>query len=100
MVQVEKAPFSRETWTHVVFTIDKLNDKAAKPSGSLYINGKHRGDIKNWDLRFAWDPAQVALVLGAAYVGHIDDLGVFNRVLTASEVEKIYGLKNGISELR
>jgi hypothetical protein len=41
----------------------------------------------------------VLLVLGAAYVGHIDDLAVFDRPLTDGEVEWIYGLKKGIREL-
>ncbi len=39
------------------------------------------------------------LVLGAAYVGHMDDLAVFNRVLSHDEVKLLYGLKNGVSEL-
>lgn len=100
MVQVAKAPFSRDAWTHVVFTLSKVNEKAAKPSGSLYLDGKLQGRIENWDLTFAWDPAQVALVLGAAYVGRMDDLGVFDRALTDAEVEALYKLPGGISDLR
>ena len=40
------------------------------------------------------------LVLGAAYVGYQDDLAVFDRPLTDAEVATIYGLKNGIRDLR
>lgn len=100
MVQVAKAPFSREKWTHVAFTVDKLNNKAAKPSGALYLNGKRQGAIENWDLTFAWDPTQVALVLGAAYVGQIDDLAVFDRALSDAEVQRLFGLANGVRELK
>jgi len=100
MVQVAKAPFSRDRWTHVVFTLENINDKPKKPSGRLYIDGKPQGAIENWDLTFAWDPASVALVLGAAYVGRIDDLAVFGRVLTPSEVATLHELKNGVSDLR
>jgi hypothetical protein len=46
-----------------------------------------------------WDPTQVLLVLGAAYVGHMDDLGVFNRALNDTEVKDLFELKKGISEL-
>lgn len=99
MVQVEKAPFSRNTWTHVVFTLENINDKGKKPKGQLFINGKLQGSIENWDLTFGWDPNQVLLVLGAAYVGHMDDLGVFNRALTASEVNQLFELKRGLAEL-
>jgi hypothetical protein len=100
MVQVSKPPFTRQTWRHVVFTLDKINDKAAKPSGSLYIDAKLQGRIENWDLTFGWDPASVALVLGASYVGHIDDLAVFDRSLSDAEVEKVFKLEGGVSSLR
>jgi hypothetical protein len=77
-----------------------VNNKTAKPSGSLFINGKLQGRIENWDLTFGWDPASVALVLGASYVGHQDDLAVFNRALTDAEVGQLYKLEGGISSLK
>ncbi|MBL9133304.1 MAG: LamG domain-containing protein [Verrucomicrobiaceae bacterium] len=100
MVQVANAPFSRDSWTHAVFTISKVNDKTAKPSGSLFLNGKLQGRIEGWDLSFAWDPAQVALVLGASYVGHLDDLAVFDRALTDTEVGQLFKLDGGVGSLR
>jgi Concanavalin A-like lectin/glucanases superfamily len=100
MVQVERAPFSRERWTHVAFTVENVNDKAKPPRGKLYLNGKLQGSIEKWDLRFDWDLAKVLLVLGAAYVGYQDDLAVFDRALADDEVARVYGLKNGIRDLR
>lgn len=100
MVQVQRAPFSRETWTHAVFTLENLNDKSKAQVGRLYLNGQQQGTIEKWDLTFDWDPARVLLVLGASYVGHLDDLAVFNRALTDDEVKQIYGLKHGVRELR
>jgi hypothetical protein len=100
MVQVANAPFSRETWTHAVFTLSGINDKKAKPSGSLYLNGKLQGRIENWDLTFGWEPTQVALVLGASYVGHLDDLAVFDRALSEAEVLALHQLPAGVASLR
>lgn len=102
MVQVAKPPFTRDTWTHVVFTVENVNSKdaTAKPSGALYMNGKLQGRIEGWDLSFGWDPASVALVLGAAYVGHQDDLAVFERALTDSEVAELFALPGGVASLR
>lgn len=97
MVQVARAPFSREQWTHVVFTLDKVNAKGAR--GSLYIGARKQGTIEGWDLSFGWDPAQVALVLGAAYVGHIDDLAVFDKALTDDEVAALFALPKGVGGL-
>jgi hypothetical protein len=100
MVQVERAPFSRDAWTHAVFTLENVNNKSQPQSGRLYLNGKLQGTIENWDLTFGWDPNRVLLVLGAAYVGRMDDLAVFNRALNDNEVRQLYGLKDGVQELR
>jgi len=99
MVQVQRAPFSRTKWTHVVFTYDRLNAGKAGV-GRLYLDGKLQGSIKDWDLTFGWDPAKVQLVLAAAYVGFMDDLAVFNRALTDAEVTQVFQLKDGIRTLR
>ena len=101
MVQVEKAPFSREAWTHAVFTLENVNNKEKPQVGRLFLNGKLQGTIENWDLTFGWDPERVLLVLGAAYVGHMDDLAVFSRALTDAEIRLLYdGLEYGVAELR
>ena len=84
----------------MVFTLENVNDKSKPQIGRLYLNGKLQGTIENWDLTFGWDPSRVLLVLGAAYVGHMDDLAVFNRALTDGEVKQLYGLKQGVRELR
>ncbi len=98
-VNLPRAPFSREEWTHVVFSFENLNDKTKKPVGRLHMNGKLMGTIENWDLTLGWNPESVLLVLGASYVGHMDDLAVFNRALTDAEVKEIFALKGGIKEL-
>jgi hypothetical protein len=100
MVQVERAPFSHARWTHVVYTAEHINSKTAKPSGRLYIDGKLQGAIENWDLRFEWAPDAALLVLGAAYVGHMDDLAVFNRALSDNEVKALFNLPNGVRDVQ
>jgi len=46
-VNLKRAPFSREAWTHAVFTLENVNDKAKKPVGRLYLNGALMGKIEN-----------------------------------------------------
>ncbi|MEM7011404.1 MAG: family 16 glycoside hydrolase [Verrucomicrobiota bacterium] len=99
MVELQRPIFSRDEWTHVAFTLENINSKADQPKGRLYINGEPQGAIENWDLTLGWDPEAVLLVLGAAYVGHLDDLAVFNRVLTEEEVKEVYGLEAGVRSL-
>ncbi len=99
MIQVANAPFASDKWTHIVFTLENANDKSKPQSGKLYINGKPIGKIENWDLTFGWNPEKVRLVLGAYYVGQMDDLAIFDRALSDAEVKQIYELKDGIREL-
>ena len=100
MVQVAKAPFRRDAWTHVAFTLSEVNSKSAKPAGSLFLDGRLQGRIEGWDLAFGWQPESVALVLGASYVGHLDDLAVFDRALGDAEVETLFRLPGGAGSLR
>jgi hypothetical protein len=100
MVQLKTAPFSRDRWTHAVFTLDRINAGKDVNAGTLYLDGKKQGEIKGFDLTFGWDPAAVMLVLGAAYVGQIDDLAVFDRVLSDQEVKVLHGLEKGAAGLR
>jgi hypothetical protein len=99
-VNLRHAPFSREQWTHAVFTFENLNDKSKKPVGKLYLNARLMGKVENWDLTLGWNPDAVQLALGASYVGQMDDLAVFNRSLTDAEVKQLHALKQGVSELR
>jgi hypothetical protein len=99
MVQVERAPFSHARWTHVVFTAEHINSRSPKPSGRLYIDGQLQGAIENWDLRLGWAPESALLVLGVAYVGHLDDLAVFDRSLSDDEVRALFNLPNGVRDL-
>ena len=99
MVQIANAPFSSDAWTHVVFTLENVNDESRPSRGKLYINGEPAGTIEGWDLTLGLDPEQVRLVLGAAYVGHMDDVAVFDRSLTDAEVRQLHGLTHGVREL-
>jgi hypothetical protein len=83
----------------VVFTLENINDRHKAPVGKLYLNGKLQGAVEKWNLTFDWDPAKVLLVLGASYVGYMNDLAVFDRALRDVEVDRIYGLKKGIRAL-
>ncbi|MEW6304133.1 MAG: LamG-like jellyroll fold domain-containing protein [Verrucomicrobiota bacterium] len=100
MVPVYQPPFSREKWTHVVFTFANLNTGKKDGVGKLYLNGEYIGEFANREQTFHWDVSQSAVTLGLNYVGYFDDLAIFNRPLTPAEVKRIYNLKNGIRDLR
>ena len=77
-------------WYHVAFTADRDGFQR------LYVNGVLRDSdsIAIYDgnsLRSTNQPFQIGGIFGnGSHVGKIDDVAVWNRVLTAAEVEQIY----------
>ena len=87
LVVVKKTPFARDRWTHVAITHQSLG--SGKGTATLYLDGTPVGTTPSIAESFAWDPALSALRLGVNYVGLMDDVMVFNRALTADEIQKL-----------
>lgn len=89
-ITVSNPPFSSEKWTHVAITFSDINSTGEKRSAAkLYLNGKLMGTI-NRKIEISWDETNdppAAIMLGLNYVGDFDDLRIFNRDLTADEVD-------------
>ena len=87
LVVLKKTPFARDRWTHVAITHQSLG--SGKGTATLYLDGKAIGTTPNIAETFAWDPALSAIRLGVNYVGLMDDVMVFNRALSAAEVQSL-----------
>ncbi len=92
---VNNPPFSREKWTHVLFTFSDVNSTTNKKSkAKLYLNGKLAGTI-NQKLEFSWtqplkDHAEPALMIGINYVGDLDELAIYDRAFDAKQADALY----------
>jgi len=96
MVTVKKPPFSRDAWTHVLFTFSGVNDSNNRPGkATLYINGQPQGTLEQ-PLQFTWDVKKAAIMLGIEYIGDIDELMIFRRELNAGEVKYLYTLPESL----
>jgi hypothetical protein len=91
LVVVKQTPFARGKWTHVAIVHTSLG--SGKGSATLYLDGKAQGSTPAIGEPFAWNPALGAIRLGVNYVGLMDDLAIFNRVLSAQEIQEIAGGK-------
>lgn len=89
MVSVNTPPFSRDAWTHVAFTFERINPIAGESSQvTLFLDGKPIGNLQQ-PMRFSWDVERAAIMLGIAYVGDLDDLMIFNRALSPAEISHL-----------
>jgi hypothetical protein len=97
LITIDKPPFAKGKWTHVLFTFERFN--TGKPDGvaRLYLDGAPSGSLTPRQQTFTWTPDMTAIALGLNYVGFMDDLAIFNRVLDEREIQALYKLEKGIA---
>ena len=62
MAVVDRPPFTRDAWTHVLFTFSNLNSPEDS-TATLYLDGRPQGSIKR-PQTFSWEQPDVAIMLG------------------------------------
>jgi hypothetical protein len=99
LVTVDKPPFARGKWTHVVFTFEHFN--TGKPDGvaRLYLDGTPQGALSPRQQTFTWEAQDTAIALGLSYVGMLDELSIFDRALSAGEIRALHSLDKGVTSL-
>lgn len=89
MVTVKKPGFTREAWKHVAFTFEGINAPEGQPAKSaLFLDGNLQGVVQG-PMKFTWDPAKTAIMIGIEYIGDMDELLIFDRPLQTKELELV-----------
>ena len=99
LVSVDKPPFAAGRWTHVVFTFERFNTGRPDGVARLYLDGKPQGELRSREQTFTWNVEDTVMALGLGYIGLFDELSVFNRALSESEIQSIHIIARGISSL-
>jgi hypothetical protein len=90
MYAVTQPPFGRGRWTQVVVTFENFNTGQPDGLAKLYLDGKLQGAVSGRNQMYSWDPEKAAIQIGMGYVGLYDDLALFDRALSASEIQALY----------
>ncbi|EPR65303.1 LamG-like jellyroll fold domain-containing protein [Cyclobacterium qasimii] len=96
-VTVTQPPFKSGKWTHIVITYSEINTN--KSSSKLYLDGQLKGAVEGVNDPFTWEEENAKIMLGLSYVGLMDELTVFDKVLDSNEVKFVYEQKNGMKSL-
>ena len=99
LVTVERPPFSRDRWTHVVFTFEHFNTSRPDGVARLYLDGEPQGSLSPRQQTFTWDADANAIALGLGYIGLLDELAIFDRALNDVQIRALHQLEKGISTL-
>ncbi|MCU0713553.1 MAG: LamG domain-containing protein, partial [Pirellula sp.] len=100
LASVEQPPFRKNQWTHVAFTFANFNNNQTNGISDLYLDGSLVASLSPRLQTFTWNVDNAAIMLGLSYVGSMDDLAIFNRALSAEEIESLYKLPGGVSDLK
>jgi hypothetical protein len=99
LVPVDKPPFTRGRWTHVVFTFERFNTGNPDGVARLYLDGALAGTLSPRRQTFTWNPEETLIALGLNYIGLLDELSIFNRALTEEEIRALHALPRGVASV-
>jgi hypothetical protein len=90
MVRIKGVGFKFSDWHHVALTWSNLDTGKKDAVATLYVDGKRIGDVKDRALSMGWDIDRTGIYVAVNYIGLLDELALFDRELTASEVALLH----------
>ena len=84
-----RVDFRAADWRHVAMTWENLDSGRADARGWLYVDGKLIGTMGPREIAMQWDLARTGIYIAVGYVGLMDELALFDRVLTPGEVNML-----------
>lgn len=89
MVRVPKVGFKSGDWHHIVLTWKNFDTGKPNAHSALYIDGKLIGEQKDYEVAMSWDVEKAGIYTAINYIGLLDELALFDRPLTAAEIEQL-----------
>src|SRR5262249_26993368 len=86
MVRVPQPGFKQGEWHHVVVSWENFDTGKKDAKAVLYIDGKSMGEVSGRAIAMDWDIDRAGIYVAVNYVGLLDELALFNRPLSAAEV--------------
>jgi formylglycine-generating enzyme required for sulfatase activity len=90
LVRIKDIGWKDGDWHHVVITWQNFDTGKPDAVATLYIDGKRIGEVKDQAIAMDWDIDQVGIYVAISYTGLLDEFAVFNRPLSAAEVERLH----------
>jgi hypothetical protein len=100
MVRVPGVGWKAGDWHHVVLTFKNLDTGKADAVTALYIDGKLIGEVKDQAIAMGWDIEKAGIYFSINYIGLLDEFAIFDRALTAEEVQLLHNKPNLLTALK
>jgi hypothetical protein len=86
IVWLKSVGFTASEWHHVAMTWTGFDTGRSGARAALYVDGKLIGELRGREITMEWDLEKTGIYIAVGYIGLLDELVVFNRALTPTEV--------------
>ena len=86
LIHVRKIGFQEDEWHHIVMTWRNVDSGKPDSTVALWIDGRRVGELTKRNIAMKWDIGQTGIYVAVGLIGRLDELAVFDRELTGSEI--------------
>lgn len=90
LIHVPRIGFRQTDWHHIVMTWENFDTGRPDAHALLYVDGKLAGERKDEPIALAWNLSRVGIFVAVNYIGLLDELATFDRLLTPEEVALLH----------
>lgn len=98
LVDAGNFKFSADRWTHVTLVFDAINATRKQSRCQLFIDGKKIGQLDRKQ-KMTWNVKKAVIMLGIYYVGDMDEFAIFNKPLSAAEIDEVFKSTESLDRL-
>ncbi|MCI0360813.1 MAG: LamG domain-containing protein [Planctomycetaceae bacterium] len=100
LVRVKAVDFKSGEWHHVVLNWKNFDTLRPDAVAELFIDGKLAGRIADRTIAMDWELDKAGIYLAVNYLGLLDELAVFNRMLSEAEIGELHRQPGLLATLR
>jgi hypothetical protein len=100
LVWVKGVGFKAGEWHHVVINWQNFDTGRPDAQAALYIDGKLVGRVADRPIAMDWDLDKAGIYVAVNYLGLLDELAIFGRMLSESEIAELHRQPGALAALR
>lgn len=100
LIHVRKIGFKEDEWHHMAMTWRNVDSGRPDAEIALWIDGRKGGALTKRDIAMKWDIDKTGIYFAVGLIGRLDELAIFDRVLTPAEIGVLYKNAAALSGLR
>ena len=89
IVRLKKVSLRQGTWHHVVIAWKNFDTGKANAESRFYVDGKLIGEVTGRKIAMNWELEKTGIYFVVSYIGLFDEFALFNRALSAEEIQHV-----------